>query len=144
MDFIETLKILRNEKLEEVDSLENKKKIDTFRDYLINLFKANKQKIHTDFSNYIIAKPKESRPSINKEYSIPSEYTASLQLFFNQENGRHVKDFIKEITQEIYKGVHITIKNRLVISKEYMQPSTYKLMVHFEINFKEHDNVQTH
>jgi hypothetical protein len=142
MEFIKELSSIRNEKLEEIQNETNKKSLTKFMTYLTKLFIDSQKGIHIAFKHYVSNNPTIKNPAIVKHYSIGAEDADGLDLFFKQEGGKNVKEFISCITQNIYKGIHITIKNITDSTQIHSyfnsyQHCNYKIQVRFEINFEE-------
>jgi hypothetical protein len=142
MDFIKELCHLRSEKLAEIENEANKKALSKFTDHLTKLFIDSQKGIELAFKHYVSNNPTNKNPAIVKNYSISAEYADGLDLFFNQEGGKNVKEFISNITENMYKGVHISIKNITDSTQIYSyfnsyQHYNYKIQVRFEINFEE-------
>jgi hypothetical protein len=144
MEFIKELNTIRNKKLAEICDENNKKQLDNFLIYITTLFIDKKTDIHNSFTHYVINNPRNCKPSILREYTIDKKYANGFELFFTQEGGKYVKEFITQITESDYKGFHITIKNNTVYPKGYTyisgvnsQISHYTFLAWFEINFGE-------
>lgn len=130
MDFIKELCLIRNQKLAEIENETNKKSLNKFTEYLTKLFIDSQKGLFIAFKHYVTNNPTNKNPAIVKHYSISAEYVDGLYLFFNQEGGKNVKEFISSITETVYKGFHISIKNNTV-------ENDYKIVARFEIHFEE-------
>ena len=146
MDFINSLKQLRIEKMAEISNEVNKLALEDFRFYLIKILTDNKPDIERAFINYVTNDPTAKKPVITREYSINNKYSHGFELFFNLESGKNVKDYIENITQSEYCGFHITIKNSTVypvrstyysnmpVAAIALPPPDRKISVRFEID----------
>ena len=121
MDFITELSTLRNSILAERDDERNKNALNKFIEFLTQLLTKSKDDVQTALINFVKNMPAINNPSITKEYIIPSDNNLGCNLFFNQEGGKHIKDFINSITKTTFKEFHITIKD----STEYPKPVSY-------------------
>jgi hypothetical protein len=142
MEFIKELNSLRNEKLAEIQNELNKKKLGGFIQYITKLFIDSQVAIQIAFKHYVSNNPVDKNPAIVKNYSISTTDVEGLDLFFNQEGGKYVKEFISLITETYYKGFHITIKNITESKRTYSyfdaaEQYDYKIQVRFQINFEE-------
>jgi hypothetical protein len=142
MEFIKELNSLRTTKLAEIQNDLNKKKLDSFIQYITKLFIDSQGAIQIAFKHYVSNNPTLTNPAIVKNYSIGANDAIGLDLFFNQEGGKNVKEFIASITDDHYKGFHITIKNITESKRTYSYFETsehidYKIQVRFQINFEE-------
>lgn len=138
MDFINELNTLRNERLSEISDERNKEALKKFTDYMINLLNNNKEYVQDALRNFVKNMPSITTPSITKEYMVPSDNSKGFDLFFKQEGGKNVKDFIKNITETTYEGFHITIKDSTEYTKSssnsYQLTLAYKITVRYEVN----------
>ena len=138
MDFINELNTLRNERLSEINDERNKESLNKFTEYITNLLNNNKDNVQSALRNFVKNMPNITTPSITKDYMIPSDNVKGFDLFFKQEGGKNVKNFIKNITETTYEGFHITIKDSTEHNKAHIS-ATLKITARFEINLSKTD-----
>jgi hypothetical protein len=152
MDFIKDLNSLREAKLAEIKDEKRKVILEKFTEYITKLFIDNKNEIQTAFKNCVINHPHYDTHTVEKEFYISNDDALGIEIFFEQEGGKYVDEFIKNITETEYKGFKITIKNTTEYPKSYpnipgmpvpgvaRHSPAYKIFVRFAIDFRDFKN----
>ena len=134
MDFINELNTLRNERIAEINDEINIESLKKFNEYMTTLFTTNNHIVKAALKNFVKNKPNVTNPSIVKDYVIPSNKSKGFDLFFKQEGGKNVKLFINSITESVYNGFNITIKDSTEYNKSLGVNTIHKITVRFEID----------